>query len=199
MTDMRDTSSSSWRGYRSYYCDGYNYDVYDREYKLREENYNLNLKLENLEKDIEEYIYRESELTDRIRLLESQNLNLEEKINRLGKLGSLPPKDEEVLRWENRKLKDDNLKSELKLELLTHFINKLQSLTSKKNEKPGFTLLENMDLNSLRDRLRVLESEIIKVFDYKFEKEAQKGLVMGNSELVNKNLKEVLEENENIR
>ena len=199
MSNLRDLTSSSWRGYRSYYNDVFNYDVYDREYKLKEENYNLHLKIENFEKDIEEYIYRESQLTEKIRLLELKKQNLEEKINRMELYGTLPPKDDDIFRRENRKLKDENLKSELKLELLTHFINKLQSLTFKKNEKPSFTLLENMDLNSLRERLRQLESEIILVFDYKNEKEAQKGLVMGNSELVNKNIKDLSDENENLR
>jgi hypothetical protein len=199
MSEFNNFRDSSWRGYRSYYCDGYNYDVYDREYRLKEENYNLRLQLENSEKTIDDYLYRENELTDRISLLEAQKANLEEKLYRIELYRSQPPKEEDLLNWENRRLKDSNLKSELKLELLTHFINKLQTLTSKKEDKIGFTLLENMELSSLREKLKHVESEIIKVFDYRNEKEAQKGLVMGNSEIINKNMKDLSEENENLK
>jgi hypothetical protein len=199
MSELNNFRDSTWRGYRSYYCDGYNYDVYDREYRLKEENFNLRLQLENSEKTIDDYIFRENELSDRIGLLEAQKANLEEKLYRIELYRSQPPKEEDLLLWENRRLKDSNLKSELKLELLTHFINKLQTLTSRKEEKSGFTILENMELSALREKLKQVENEIVKLFEYRNEKEAQKGLVMGNSEIINKNLKDLSEENENLK
>ena len=105
--------------------------------------------------------------------------------------------DEDFLARENKRLKDQNIKNELKLDLFTRFFNKVQNFVGGKISSRPFALIDSLDVSSLREKLKTLEQDIERMSS--IARENTKGLVMGNSEIINSKFKDLSEENEILR
>lgn len=213
---QRSFGNENWRGFRSYYKDTSERDKLFDEEKERvrelinkleqknEENFNLRMRIEEVEQVKNNLMYdldnleqeynistrrfsnRENDLLDKVRFLEVEKSNLENRLNyymkdRIG---------DDHLFNENRRLKQANLDMEIKIEMLTHFLNKVQNIIISKSSKvTPFVLLENLNSTTLRERLSQMEEQVEKLVQTKntlLSKDTNKGLVLGNSDIINK-------------
>ena len=184
---------------------------------VTEENLHLRRRLEDAERDRDDLTYelnklereyevaherlldKENELM-RTKLLTREKNNLEDLAAsyRTDTVSRLKELEEDFLTRENRKLKDNNIRNEMKIDLLTRFFNKMQNIVLAKDGQPlPFVLLENMDMASLKGKLIEMEDETEKLVEANRVK--TKGLVLGNSEIINHKFKDLKEENEYLR
>jgi hypothetical protein len=216
------TSSDTWRGYKPYYRDyadddktrireltlklqSQNDELSDLRYRLEQsekDRLDLEYELDRLERDYrlvdQRSIDRENELLDKIRTLEIEKSKIEDNYYRDYKYSSVNrTADEEFLFRENRRLKDQNIKNELKLDLMSRFFNRVQNYVQGRITARPYVLIENMDVDTLREKLNHLELDIERMSS--IAREHTKGLVLGNSEIINSKMKDVNEENELLK
>lgn len=216
------TSSDSWRGYKPYYRDyedndktrireltiklqSQNDEISDLRFKLEQsekDKYDLEYDLNRFERDYrvadQRSIDRENELLEKIRTLELEKSKIEDNYYKDFKYSSVNrTPDEEFLFRENRRLKDQNIKNELKLDLMSRFFNRVQNYVQGRITPRPYVLIESMDVNTLREKLNHLELDIERMSN--ISREHTKGLVLGNSEIINSKMKDINEENEYLR
>ncbi len=147
--------------------------TYQENFDLRRKVTDLEIIRDNLSQELDEienefdmnsqrFSDRENTLLDRINFLESEKYNLE---NRLGYYAQGVP--EEYFLNENRRLKESNLDMEIKLEILSNFFNKMQNVVgtdsnnSRNNNAKPFRLISELNVSSLREKLKVMEDNIM--------------------------------------